>query len=157
MEATFVVSEPDEPAVSFAPSEDASVVVTAFLALSLVSTAQLTPTGFLASVSFGSEHMLLFCGVGHPGRGWSFLPFQMLDSTQIVRLFGLPLSESESSSHCLVTFSVVVSGVCLFVTWKSFSFSEEPVGVNTHPVRCSAAFASEPFVPSASVEHPLVV
>ena len=96
--------------------------------------------------------MLLFCGVGHPGRGWSFLPFQMLDSTQIVRLFGLPLSESESSSHCLVTFSVVVSGVCVFVTWKSFSLSvEESVGLNTHPL------LSVPAVPVSSAAHPLVV
>lgn len=96
--------------------------------------------------------MLLFCGVGHPGRGWSFLPFQMLDSTQIVRLFGLPLSESESSSHCLVTLNVVVSGVCVFVTWKSFSLSvEESVGLNTHPL------LSVPAVPVSSAAHPLVV
>ena len=96
--------------------------------------------------------MLLFCGVGHPGNGSLALLFQMLDSTQTVRLAGLPLSLLALSFHCLVTLNVVVSGVCVFVTWKSFSLSvEESVGLNTHPL------LSVPAVPVSSAAHPLVV
>ena len=96
------------------------------LAFFEVSTMQLTPHGFVPSVAPVSLHSLLYCGEGHPGSVWFFASVHTLESTQIVALSPgrFTLLGASVSSHVLSTLNVVVSGVCVFVTWKSQDFTE---------------------------------